>query len=288
MFVVLGATGNTGSVVADRLLGAGKKVRVLVRDAGKAAALKARGAEVVTGSLESAADVKAAFAGAEGAYVLMPPDVKSDDLLGRAKKITAAIAEAVRAHRTPHVVLLSSVGADVPSGTGPIVTVHHAEEVLGAIDGTRLTAIRAAYFMENLLGMLHPMKADGVLPALSAGTSYAFPMIASGDIGEAAANALLSPPTESQIIELSAKDPISFDDAAKAFGDALGRPVKAVSVPYAGIVPALTAVGMSAHMAGLYAEMAQAFDEGRAHFHGNQVTVHGATDLRTFVKRALA
>lgn len=287
MFVVLGANGNTGSVVAQRLLAAGKKVRVFVRDPKKVEGLKSQGAEVVVGSVESAADLTKAFDGAEGAYLLLPPDPTATAFLERGRRIAAALKEALEKTSVPHVVLLSSIGADVPSGTGPIATVHHAEEVLRSLPKTKLTAVRAAYFMENLLGLLHPMKGDGVLPAFSAGLGYAFPMVATKDIGEVAASALLSPPAASQIIELSGAKEASFEDAAKAFGKALGREVKAISVPYEGIVPALTAVGLSAHMAGLYREMSEAFDGGKCFFSGKHVTVRGKVDLETFAKDAV-
>jgi uncharacterized protein YbjT (DUF2867 family) len=288
MFVVLGATGNTGSVVAERLLAAGKQVRVLVRDSKKAEGLAKKGAEVVTGSVESGADLARAFAGAEGVYLLLPPDPASTAFLEHCRRIVAAMKEALEKTAVPHAVLLSSVGAEVPSGTGPIVTVHHAEQVLGALPRTRLTAIRAAYFMENLLRLLHPMKADGVLPAFSKATDYPVPMVAARDIGEVAADALLAPPAKNEIIELTAAQPVSFADAAKAFGRVLGREVKAVSVPYEGIVPALTAVGMSAHMAGLYREMSEAADAGKCVCSGKHRTVHGKIDIVRFAEAARA
>lgn len=287
MFVVLGANGNTGSVAAEALLDAGKKVRVFVRDAAKVQRLKERGAEVVTGSVESAADLTRAFAGAEGVYALVPPDPTSQAFLERGRRIAGALKEALETAAVPHVVLLSSVGADVPGGTGPIATVHHAETVLGALKGTRLSAIRAAYFMENLLGLLHPMKGDGVLPAFSQVLDYPFPMIATRDIGLTAAKLLMEGPKGgTQIVELHAEKPVSWKDAAAAFGAALGREVKPISVPYEGIVPALTAVGMSAHMAGLYREMCEAFDAGKCGFSGKHRTIVGAIGIEAFAKNA--
>ena len=286
MFVVLGANGHTGSIVADRLLAAGKKVRVFVRDASKVSALAQKGAEVSVGSVESAADLARAFEGAEGAYVLVPPDSQSTAFLERGKRVTQALKEALEKTGVPHVVLLSSVGADVPAGTGPIATVHQAEQVLGALPKTRLTAVRAAYFMENLLGLLHPMKTDGVLPTFSGTTEYAFPMVATRDIGEVAASALLEAPKANQIIELSGPKEASISDAARAFGAALGRDVKAVAVPIDGLVPAMTGMGMSAHMAGLYREMTEAFDAGKCMFSGKHRTVRGKVSIEEFAKNA--
>src|SRR5512140_1939069 len=80
MFTVFGATGNTGSTIANLLLDQGKRVRAVVHDPKKADALKARGAELVTGDVTDRATVVAALAGAQGAYLIVPPDNTSQDL----------------------------------------------------------------------------------------------------------------------------------------------------------------------------------------------------------------
>ena len=81
MIVVFGANGNTGKVVAETLLGRGEKVRVVARDAKKVEALAQKGAEVVTADVLDEASVAKALAGAKGAYMLVPPDASSDDLV---------------------------------------------------------------------------------------------------------------------------------------------------------------------------------------------------------------
>ena len=117
MFTVFGANGNTGSVVAQKLLERGKQVRVVARHAEKLEPLRARGAEVMVGDVTDAAAVARALAGAEGAYLLVPPDNASPDMLGRGHAIIDHYAAGLRANRVPHAVMLSSVGAQVPSGT---------------------------------------------------------------------------------------------------------------------------------------------------------------------------
>ena len=285
MFAILGASGHTGSVVARSLIAAGKKVRVLVRDPSKIAGL---GAEVVVGHAERAADLDASFAGAEGAYVLFPPDSASNDFAARNRALADAYATALTKAKVPHVVMLSSVGAQLPSGAGPISTLHYAEEKLGALQGTRATFLRAAYFMENLGGMLGAMKEQGVLPVFSQHLAHAFPMIATKDIGEAAARALLETPKRNEIIELVGPKDTSYADAARAFGAALGKTVTAVSVPYEAIVPTLTGFGMSAHMAGLYREMSEGFDAGRIGYDGKGRRVSGRIDVEAFAKSFVA
>src|SRR5262245_53293019 len=113
MFVVAGATGHTGSVVASTLLARGQKVRALVHDRTKpaAAALAARGAEIAEVSIEDSGQLAAALAGAAGAYVLLPPALQSDDLVARSRRLVDSLAAAIKKAGVGHTVLLSSIAA---------------------------------------------------------------------------------------------------------------------------------------------------------------------------------
>ena len=149
MYAIAGVSGHTGSVVANTLLAAGKPVRVIVRDAAKGEPWKAKGAEVAVASLDDRAALAAALKGAEGAYLLIPPNgfTETDIPVNRAKT-TQSILGAVADAKPGHVVLLSSVGAQHASGTGPIQYIKPIEDGLRA-SGVPSTFLRAAFFMEN-------------------------------------------------------------------------------------------------------------------------------------------
>lgn len=287
MIVVFGANGNTGKVVASTLLERGKKVRVAVRDASKVKDLAARGAEVVSVDVEDGKSVGAALAGAEGVYLLVPPDLASTDLVGRGKRIVAAYVEGLAQTKVPHAVLLSSVAAQLPSGTGPIVIVHHAEQELSKLTATKNTFVRAAYFMENILANAGAMKGDGVLPVFGGGEGYAFPMIATHDIGLVAANALLEGPQKDPVIELSGPREYSFVDAAAIASDVVGKKVTPLVLPLDAMVPTLTKYGISENVAGLYREMTEAFGKG-AGFEGTHRSVRGKVGLEEVFRAGLA
>jgi len=287
MFTVFGASGNTGSVVAESLLAKGEKVRVVARSRDKVQGLADKGAEVFVGDVLDAASVAGALRGASGAYFLLPPDLRSDDLVLRNRRVAEGYARAIDEVGLPHAVLLSSVGAQVPSGTGPIVTARVAEELLGKTRA-KLTRVRAGYFMENILAYAHPMKTDGVLPVFGGGEAHAFPMIATRDIGEVAADALRRGASAEGIVELSGPAEYSFVDAAREASAILGRPVKATPVPLEGMVPALTAVGFSANVAGLFREMTEALGRGVVRFEGTGAAVRGKVTLAEVLRRGLA
>ena len=288
MYVVAGVSGQTGSVVAEALLAAGKQVRVLVRSEAKGRAFKERGAEVAVASVEDSEALAAALHGAEGAYLLLPPpgpEVKG--IISRGQHIIDGIAAALQKSPVPHVVILSSIGGQHPDGTGPIVTLHYAEQALQKLSGIRFTFLRAAYFIENLGGVLGAIQHASILPSLSNPTT-AFAMVATRDIGEAAAQALLHPPAATEVIELSGPQEYSFTDAAAAFSQALNKQINVVPVPPEGIVPALTQAGLGEEMAGLMREMAMGMDSGRVAFAGGTArAVRGKVPLAAVVQQLL-
>src|SRR6185369_8931392 len=108
MYVVAGVSGQTGRAAAESLLERGRRIRVLVRDAGKGEEWRSRGAEVAVTSLDDPAALARALSGAEGAYLLVPPVYHVADVLGPQRARAQAIADAVRSSGIPHVVLLSS------------------------------------------------------------------------------------------------------------------------------------------------------------------------------------
>jgi uncharacterized protein YbjT (DUF2867 family) len=186
MYVVTGVSGHTGAVVAKTLLDRGEKVRVVVRSADKGRPFRARGAEVAVASLEDAEATTRAFTGATGVYLLSPPDLLAVDLVGDRRRMFDGLARVIEATGIGHVVFLSSMGAQHPKGTGPIVLLHHAEQALG--DKTALTTLRAGYFLYNYRGMLPMARVEGILRTFLP-PMRAVPTVVTDDIGATAAEA---------------------------------------------------------------------------------------------------
>jgi uncharacterized protein YbjT (DUF2867 family) len=266
MHVVLGATGHTGQAAAEHLLERRKKVRVVVRDAAKGEPWKARGAEVAVAELSNTAALAAALASAEGAYVLVPPQYGVDDMLAAQRRIVDSLAGAIRQSGVPQVVLLSSIGAQRASGTGPIVTLHRAETALrDAAKG--LTALRAGFFLENWAPFLGAVREKGVLPSFMP-PDLAVPMVATRDIGRVAADLLLEPRPGDRVVELSGPRDLTPQDFADALAKRLGRAVRVEPLPLEAVEPSFVAAGMSADVARLFREMYGALIDGAIAWEG--------------------
>jgi NAD(P)H dehydrogenase (quinone) len=259
MFGIVGASGNTGKVVAERLLAQGAKVRVVVRDAAKGEAWAAKGADVAVADLLDADALTRAFTGVRGAYVLLPPNPVSTGLVAEQARKAEAIATAVKAAGVRHLVLLSSVAAQYPAGTGPIVTLHAAEARFAAAVPRR-TFVRAAYFLENWGSSLGGV-ADGVFPTFLR-PDVAIDMVATADIGREAADALLAGGVDgTEVVNLaSGPGPVSPREIGALVSRLVGRELNLVNPPLQAIVPTFTSFGMSKDVASLYEEMITTFN----------------------------
>jgi uncharacterized protein YbjT (DUF2867 family) len=260
---VMGASGNIGGRISAQLLAAGHKVRALGRSAERLAGLQARGAEVRLGDAADAAFLTQAFSGADGAFTLLPPNPTAPDYLARQNEEGEAIAQAAADSRLPHLIALSSVGADLPAGTGPIAGLHRQEERLKRLSATNVLALRPGYFFENFLHSLDLIRHQGINGGGAAGTT-SIPMIATQDIAAFAGPALAARDwTGFKLQELLGARDLSFDEATRIIGAAIGKPDLAyVQFPYADYSAALQQAGLSKSVSDLYAEMDKAFDEG--------------------------
>src|SRR5262245_5921746 len=138
MYAITCATGNIGNGIAERLLARGEKVRAIGRNAARLRKLTDAGAEPAIGTVEDASFLKKVFAGARGVFAMIPPNVQSPNPGEEQDRIGTAIAEALAATAPAVVVNLSSVGAELPAGTGPIAGLHRQEQRLNALKGTRV------------------------------------------------------------------------------------------------------------------------------------------------------
>jgi uncharacterized protein YbjT (DUF2867 family) len=278
MFIVLGASGNTGKVVAETLLTQKKKVRVVLRDAAKGQAWKDAGADVAIADVEDAAALKRAFGGAEGAYVLLPPNFSSSLVRVDNNRRASAIAAAVETAGVPHVVLLSSVGAQQADGTGPVLGLRDAEATFTR-GHAAVTFVRAAYFMENWGGALYGV-AQGVLPTFLL-ADKAIPMVATRDIGTAVARLLAEGGSGKQVIELAGPREYSPRDVAAALARIVGKPIAAQQAPEEAMVPALMGAGMNAEWARLFKELTHGLNAGIVVWEGGHPLWRGETDVQT-------
>jgi uncharacterized protein YbjT (DUF2867 family) len=263
MFVVLGASGHTGHVVASNLLARGQKVRVVGRSADRLKSLAAKGAEISVADANDAPALTKALKGADAAYVLIPPELTGSNYRAFQDRVSDAIAASVENAGVKNVVSLSSIGADKSSGTGPVVGLYNLEQKLSQIDGANVLHLRAGYFMENTLPQVAVIRMMGSM-AGPVRPDLKLPMIATRDIGDAAADALVRQEFRGkQTKELLGQRDIDYVEVASIIGKAIGKPsLGYVQAPDDQLRAAMVQMGMSANFVGLILEMAGALNSG--------------------------
>ena len=263
MYVVLGASGNTGGVVAAKLLSAGKAVRVVGRDAKRLERFTQLGAEAFVVDGADMGALSKAFSGAEAAYAMIPPNISAPDVHAYQEEMSDALASAIDKTGVKFVVVLSSIGADKPDRTGPVVGLHNLEKKLEGIAGLNALYLRPGYFMENILPQVGVIKSFGNMVGPVKG-DLPLSLIATCDIGAAAAEALLKPNFEGKRSqELLGPRDLSYGDIAKITGAAIGTPGLGYrQVPGMLLKSALAQMGMSSSMIDLLLEMADALNSG--------------------------
>jgi uncharacterized protein YbjT (DUF2867 family) len=263
VYVITGATGNTGKVIAHKLLARSQKVRVIGRDANRLRALIQQGATPFVGEVTDSGAMTKAFTGAKAVYLLIPPNQGAPDQKAYEEQVIDALTAATEKAGVTHAVLLSSVGADKRDRTGPVLGLHEFEQRLNGIAQLNALHVRAGYFMENLLPQIGIIKAFGMLGG-PVRADLQLPMIATRDIGAFVAKKLLELDFGGkETCELLGQRDVTYSEVAAIVGKAIGKPDLAYSqLPHSQLIPALTQMGMSANMADLLLEMVDAMNSG--------------------------
>ena len=275
-FVVAGASGRTGGVVAAALLERGQRVRAIVHREGTGEELRAKGAEVIVASLTDERALERALAGASGLYALLPEEPAVADFHAHRRRMADAMASAVRKARVPHVVFLSAHAASLAEGNGPASDLHYAEEVLRS-SGCKLTVLRSSYFQDNVLGVAEIARHQGIYPNFFPSADAPFPTVATRDVGLLAARQLVEPPPQSEIVDVIGPA-YSVRDFAAHLSRAIGTPVRIVDIPPEAHVASLTQAGMPPAFAEILAEMFACVASGRVSPQGDRAE-RGTTEL---------
>ncbi|TDC50724.1 NAD-dependent epimerase/dehydratase family protein [Jiangella ureilytica] len=254
MYAITGITGHVGGAAARALLAAGEQVRAVVRDPAQGESWRRAGAaEVAVADLTDPAALATALAGCRGAFVLLPTIATGTDADHR--RLADTIAAGVAGSGVLHVVALSSYGADLPDGTGPVRWLHHLENGLRGT-GAVVTAIRSPHFQEKAGDVLPAVLAEGVYPVFGESADVPVPMAATRDVGAAVAASLADPPLASEVVDLDAPQ-YTERQVAEALAGLLGRHVEVAVLPRPAWTDALLGAGLPPELA---AELVALYD----------------------------
>lgn len=263
MYVITAATGNTGKIIAQNLLKAGKSVKVISRKAEHLADLVAQGAVAAVGDLSDAAFLTQAFEGATAVYLLIPPKWDVSDWRAYQRTVGNAYVQALRATGVKKAVFLSSQGAHLLNGAGPVSGAAEVEVALRGIDGLSVLSLRPGYFMQNFFGLVDLIKHAGIIGYALRG-DLKMPLVHTRDIAEVATKRLLSLDFAGHTHEfIGGAADLTMQEAAAILGASIGKPeLPYVEFSQADAKAGMMQAGISETIADGYNELFDALNKG--------------------------
>lgn len=259
---VTGSLGNISRPLVENLVKAGHEVTVISSREAKAAEIKSLGAKAAIGSIEDVAFLTKAFTGADAVYTMVPPNFAATDWRKYIGGIGKNYAEAIKAAKVKNVVNLSSVGAHLPDGTGPIKGLYDVEHSLNGLDGVAVKHLRAGVFYVNYYSNVNMIKHMGIL-----GSNYAennqLSLVHPTDIADAVAEELQKP-LAGKTVRYVVSDEKTASQAASILGAAIGKPdLKWVEFSDADALAGMRQAGLPEEIAKNYVEMGKAARENK-------------------------
>jgi uncharacterized protein YbjT (DUF2867 family) len=283
-FIVTGSLGHISRPLAEKLIAENHDVTIITSKAERASEIEALGAKAAVGTVEDVEFLTNTFKGADAVYTMVPPFFGAADW----KKHIAGIGEnysaAIKASGVKHVVNLSSIGAHMPEGCGPVSGLYFAEQALNSIEGLNVKHLRPGFFYENFFGNLGMIKHMGIIGG-NYGERAKLVMAYTADIAEAAAEELLGLSFKGKSTRYIISDEKSTDEVASILGKAIDKPdLKWVNFADADTLAALQQNGLPSEIAKNYVEMGSAMRSGEmaADYHANRPQEFGRTKLDAF------
>jgi len=288
-FTITGSLGNISKPLVEILVKNGHEVTVISSDAQKVPAIEALGAKAAIGSITDTAFLTNAYKGADAIYTMVPPDFKAVNYRQHMMEVGKSIVEAIKGSGVKCVVNLSSIGAHLSEGTGPITGLHELEQMLNTLNGVAIKHLRPGFFYTNFFMNIPLIKNMGIIGGNYEGKSR-LSMVHPKDIAEVAAQELQSS-FEGKTHRYIVSDEQALADVAKTLGAAIGKP-ELPWVPFSDedVFGGLTGAGLSESLSKLYVEMGHAIGSGILFedFHQHQPEFVGKTKLTDFANEFAA
>jgi uncharacterized protein YbjT (DUF2867 family) len=283
-YIITGSLGHVSKPLAEKLLAAGHTVTVISRSSATEAAIEALGATAAIGSVEDADFLSRTFRNADAVYTMVPPNFGATDW----KKYIAGIGEnhasAIRRSGVTRVVNLSSIGAHMPDGCGPVSGLYFVEKTLNSLDGVHVLHLRPGFFYTNFLSSIGMIKSTGVIGG-NYGKGTKLVLAHPADVAGAAAEAMQKLSFSGKSISYIASDEKTTDEIASILGKAIGKPgLQWVDQNDEETLSSMLQSGIPGEIARNFTEMGAAMRKGlmTAEYEKNHPAMSGNLKLETF------
>jgi uncharacterized protein YbjT (DUF2867 family) len=283
-YVITGSLGHISKPLARKLVEAGHQVTVISTSDERVKQIEAIGATAAIGSVEDVSFLTKVFRGADGVYTMIPPNFNPQNWKKYIAGIGTNYAQAIQTARVKNVVNLSSIGAHMADGCGPVSGLHFAEEALNALPATNVLHLRPGFFFYNFLALAGMAKNLGFVGG-NYGENNKLVLVHTDDIAQVAANELLKLEFRGKAVLYISSDEKTTDEIASALGMAIRKPeLRWVDFSDEQNLNGLVQAGLTAEVAQNYTEMGGAMRSGEmfADYKSQGITPAGKIKLKDF------
>ncbi|WP_035644511.1 NAD(P)H-binding protein [Flavobacterium sp. ASV13] len=282
---ISGSLGNIGKPLLKKLVASGHEVTVISSSSDRSEAIEALGGKPAIGSVSDAIFLEKAFTGTDAVYVMTPPNMGGSNILVNMTEAGNAFANAIKKSGVKRVVMLSSIGADLPNGTGPIAGIYNIEKIYEKLENTSITFLRAGFFFTNFYNDVPMIKGAGIIGANYPGSTVV-PYVHPEDIATAVTEEL-EKTGSGKNVRYIVSDVRTPSDVAKVLGEAIGKPeLPWIEFTDEQSLNGMAQAGLPEEIAGLYTEMGTGLRSGAIaeDFLKNKTAVDGKIKLEDFAK----
>ena len=260
--IVTGSLGHISRPLAEKLIAENHDVTIISSKAEKIKEIEALGVKAAIGTVEDVDFLTSVFKGADAVYTMVPPFMGAPDWKKHIAGIGENLAAAVKASGVKYVVNLSSIGAHMPEGCGPVSGLYYSEQAFNSLEGVNVKHLRPGFFYYNFFGNIGMIRHMGIIGG-NYGAGARMALVHPDDIAEVAAAELSALDFEGKSIRYVVGEEKTTDEIATVLGAAIGKPdLKWVDFSDEDTMGALQQNGLPADIAKNYAEMGAAMRSG--------------------------
>jgi uncharacterized protein YbjT (DUF2867 family) len=290
-YVITGSLGNISKPLTTKLLSAGHDVTVITSKEANRSAIEDMSAKAAVGSVEDALFIRSTFAGADAVYLMIPPNWGVTDWFAYQQQVADNYVAAIIENDIKYVVELSSIGAHMRKGAGPIDGLGYLEEQLDDLKDTKVKFLRPSYFFTNLLSMIPLIKGMNIMGSNFGDTDEKLVLVHPSDIADIAFEELNSLSFNGHSVRYIASDERHPSEIAEALSTAAGKPgTPWVTFSDEQSLQGMQAAGLSRVIAEGYTTMGAAIRNGaiQEDYWKNKPTTLGKIKLADFAKEFAA
>jgi uncharacterized protein YbjT (DUF2867 family) len=260
-YIITGSIGHISKPIVSELIKQGKDVTVITSSPDRVKEIERLGATAIVGRVEDPSFVNKAFENAEVIYTMIPPIWQTSNWKAAQLEVAKNYAGSIKANNVKYVVNLSSIGAHVGDGVGPVDALHDFEKMLNQIPGLHVKHLRPSYFYYNLLAQIGLIKQAGFMGA-NFGEGEKLFLVHPSDIAKVAIEELLNLNFKGNSVRYIIGDERSGKEIASVLGKAIGKDLNWVVFTDEQQKQGLLQAGLSDTHASGYTNMGRAIREG--------------------------